>query len=224
MPVNFSYVYPVRSFWLTPIFLMLGLASLCGCAGAPTNRANLTHSPGVLVIALDRNAGDSVYRETELRNVNSLVKSAAEAGYPLEMWAYDSSPTRIFGPAIPESEDDTFQLEADQVRKASTSKPAELSRPALLLEAIASDKALAGFQAARIMVLGHGESPESDQNLMMSSGGLLAKKPGWRIAVVGVDRTNIHAWQSALGPSFGTRLDIAESGQTDTLLRQNRDE
>ncbi len=190
-----------------------------GCAHAPSD----PRAKSIVVIAVDRTVSGTSARETQVTQLDSLLKSAVEAHYSVDVWTYDSGAQHLWGPGVLTSDDQLDPLIQQQLAPVAFGLK-RTGRADLLVSAVAGEPGIAAFQSARVFLLTDGvtapalRSPKTIDGLAT----VLSKHGNWRLAVLDISAGNRLAWVKALAP-LGGRCEFLDERETTKMLSQNRD-
>ena len=209
---------PARA--LGALLLCVALSSCSGCA----SRSSFSSSAQpLLIVAIDRTVPGTAAREAQVTQLDSILKSAVEAHYPVDIWCYDSAPIHLWGPGVPASDD---QLDPIVEQKAAPVPPSSprTGRPDRVVAVAVSGLAPTAYTSGRIFLLTDGAVSQSSNppDPVAAIASLLAMRPGWRIAVLDITAKNRALWASDLAP-LGTRCEFLDERHTTAMLSQNRD-
>jgi hypothetical protein len=199
----------------------LSIISLSGCNNK--NIGNPFPKPAAVVVLVDRSVAGFQAREDQFQEIDSLAKSANEAGSVFALWSYDSAPKSLWSPSQLPSPDILDTLETHSLAHISVSAKIE-SRPDLAIDKLTQDPVMQTvFGRVYILSDGRDSSPAAEKTLTKSLGQLAAKQ-GWRLAVLGITPQYRQLWQTATSSTFGSRADLVDQKTALSTLAENRDE
>jgi hypothetical protein len=205
-------------------FAVAGLVLLCLAGCSPHDPNAGLYAKAAIVVAVDTSVPGAAGRAWQTTDMGSIEKSASEANYLFDLWAYSSKPTHIWGPLQLLDYDEADAASAAFLAPVGEQAPRD-GEPGLALAGIAHDPELAKLESVRVLLITDGYvARASAWNGIRSSARLVAARPGWRVELIGVAPNNAARWSRALSPILGSRFECASQARSTQLLEENRDE
>lgn len=177
------------------------------------------HVNQTFIVAIDRSGSTDKFRAQQLDQMDTVATAAIADNCALEVWSFDSTPINLWGPRVPESSHSLDTIKRKEFRPDGTLAVRHVTRPALLLEAIAHHVQLNHLAQPNVLILSDGDSEvPSDAAKFASEGRTLAQIPGIRIAVIGISAENRKVWEHVFTPLLGNRFQMAGHSEADALL------
>jgi hypothetical protein len=187
------------------------LVGITGCSKSPQRSQTL-------IVAIDRSGSTDGFRAQQLDQMDTITTAAIADNCALEVWSFDSTPTSLWGPRVPDSSHvlDTVKQKEFHPDHAAVR---HVTRPALLLEAIEQHVQLNHLAQPNILILTDGDSEmPSDAGRFTAGAQTLAHLPGVRVTVIGISPENRKVWENAFTPLLSSRFQMAGQSEADTLL------
>gem|GEM_PF-2092601 len=207
--------------------VMAGLAGM-GCspapvsAGAATPAAAAAPAPARVVVAVDRSESTAPWRGQQLALLDTVAMDASLDHRSLDLWAFDRTAVRVWGPNIPDTPKNLLPVKQKEFAPNAAS-PRRITRPALLLQALAGDPETGRASGPlRVLLLSDGDSEQAEDEplLKKSAAALAAKHPDLQLLVIGVNPASRAMWDRAVAPVLGERFKAVTVGEADAELRR----
>lgn len=187
---------------------MLSLA-LAGCSKYQSGAADTGPVPGMYVVAIDRSDSTRPVRVDQLSALDLVATQCLANDAPLDLWAFDTTAVRIWGPRPLSSRSDLLAVKAHEL-SPSDRHPRRVTRPALLIHELASDPEIDQAANVTFIILTDGDSEVyGDNPLFVKSCKALGALPGARICAIGINPENRKTWDRALRAGFANRCSVA---------------
>jgi len=169
----------------------------------------------MLIVAVDRSGSTDSLRGNQLEQLKTLSEFATGNSRMMAVWAFDRKPVCIWGPGVPNDEKALFEVMGKELRP-DPNNPHRLTRPALLLDAIAHDPDFIRQGNADIVILTDGDAEVSDDTpLFKKSAHELCQCRDTRLFVIGVRPEARTQWQSAFSKEWGERFHLTGPSQSE---------
>lgn len=176
---------------------LLGAACTIGC-----DRTKSSQKTPITVIAIDRSgsAATPEQRQALLDNVDLVANYARSEKALVDVWAFDHDAVRISGPAVVKGN----LLEVKAAVVDPDHKAPRGTRPGLLVERLANDRALAdaverGAGPVRVVILTDGGIDDSADKIRLGKAckQLATRFPGMSLRIAGIVPELRPAWDTA---------------------------
>lgn len=200
--------------------LVAALAFPAVLTGCSSHQASAAAPPatGLFVVCLDRSNSMDALRADQLNQLDLVATAAMADNVPLDIWVFDKSPERVWGPRIPYTRSDLLPVKSEEM---TTGTPRRMTRPALLLEALADEANIQSAHNPTFILLTDGDQEVwQDQPVLRKGADRLGAISGSRIGVFGIHPENRKAWEAALTPGFSTRYSLAGPSEVNAAILQ----
>jgi hypothetical protein len=181
----------------TTSFLALfsALLAISGCSPKP--------NPSRLIVALDRSDSTVDHRAEMLTRLDDLAGDADSARATLDIWAYDTTALRVWGPN-PSTGRKALTPIKTQHFSPDPKHPRRGTRPGVLLQNLATDRmtlALSSEQPLRIVLLTDGGIDHADDPALLRKAAQTLKQqhPNLTLLVIGIDAQERNTWDRVVG-------------------------
>jgi len=189
-----------------------------GCGPDPTASNPTASNSAVNIGAIDRTGSTVGLRQAQLDQLDTVATAAAAKGERLSVWAFDTTPVQVWGPECPASTDDLADIKDKQF---GTDRTPHMTRPALLLEAIAADPVIARSSSVALVIMTDGDQEyATDLPRLSAAARTLGGRKGFRIVVIDVNPENRRMWTAVLAREFGDRFVVAGQAEAQAVLQQ----
>lgn len=181
------YLFALSTALLTPV----------GC------RSHSTQVTSQLIVALDRSDSTIDHRAEMLSRLDDLAGDADSAHATLDLWAYDTTALRIWGPNL-----STGRKALKPVKREhfipDAKHPRRGTRPGLLLQNLANDRMtqmLSPEKPLRIVILTDGGIDHADDPALMRKAAqrLTQAHLDLTVLVIGIDAQERKTWDRVVG-------------------------
>ena len=139
---------------------------------------------------------------------------------PLDVWAYDRSALRVYGPRNPQSHNELDQVKQTELAPNDT-HPRTITRPAVLLEALAHDQLMHHTTNVYAVILTDGDAEvATDEPRLVAAAKALGSEPGFHMAVIDIKPEDRKMWDNALTKGMPGRYVLAGQAESTTALTQ----
>lgn len=199
------------------VLLIIGLVpALTGCA--KHTAAAEKPKPGLIVLALDRSNSMDTLRADQLNEMDLVTTVAIADDIPLDVWVFDTKAERVWGPRIPSSRHDLLPVKSEEMTTGTSHR---ITRPALMLEALAAEPNVCKAHGVTIILLTDGDAEVwQDAPRLRKASDKLGSLTGSRIGIFGIRPENRKTWEAAVTPGFSDRYSLAGPSEVDAAIRQ----
>ncbi len=203
--------------------VVAALVTLGGCApsagkGAATDPK--APPPALLVVAVDRSGSTDPVRGAQLDTLDLLVKIALSGDRNLSVWAFDNHPVCLWGPRVPYGPAALEQVKRQELGPNSKANR-RITRPALLLRALAQEPDFQRATAADIVLLTDGDAEDaSDHTTFIKTAQELGKNPHLRLCIIGIRPEARPEWKQAFAATWGSRFVVAGPSEAKEAVHQ----
>lgn len=182
-------------------------AAGCGYGGPAAHEA-ADAPPGVVIVAADTSGSTNAMRVPQIDGVNMALDCALVRDWPLEFWTFAHAAHRLWGPEAPSNTHALDEAEEQGLPRRSGAEE-HITRPAILLEAIANDTAFRGAARSVVVLLTDGDAElAGDHARFVRAARAVAQHPAVRLLVAGIHPENRRTWTQAFAPCLGRRFQL----------------
>ena len=200
------------------------MALLSGCTH-PSSPASVASpspalAPSVLLLAVDRSESTRPLRAEFFEQMDYMTSAAIGNSLPLDVWAYDRSALRVYGPRNPQSREELDQIKRTELAP-NDAHLRKITRPALLLEAWVNDRAMHHTTGGYAVILTDGDAEVADdEHRLVAAAKALGKDPTFRLAVIDIKPEDRKMWDNALTKGMPGRYILAGQSEATTTLKE----
>lgn len=179
------------------VLMLCPLVMMSGCSESGLTSVEHSSPDQLYIVALDRSASTNPMRSIQLSQLNQIVLQSMLSDSKMEFWTFDRRPLCQWGPDVPVTPHALDAIENKTITE-SNSELRHITRPALLLRDVASSSAFQNSRNVTLVILTDGDSEgPNDGPLFTKEAAILAKHPGFRLALLDINPENRSRWQTA---------------------------
>ena len=193
---------------------------MSGCSHPSPSSPSATLPPTSILVAVDRSESTRPLRTQFFSQMDTVTNYAISQDLPVDVWAYDRSALRVYGPRHPQTRDDLDQIKRTELAPNDLHLRT-ITRPALLLEAMVHDQTMHHSTGVFAVVLTDGDAEEADDEpRLVAAARALGTDPSFRMAVIDIKPADRKMWDNALAKAMPGRYVLAGQAEGDASLKQ----